>query len=70
MGLNYVKSQANFILVDMGNDAKPIVEALLKKGLIVRGVQPYNLPTFIRVSIGLPSENVHFVRALRQTLQR
>ncbi len=70
LGLKYVKSQANFILVDMGTDAKPIVEGLLKKGLIVRGVKPYNLPTFIRVSIGLPSENIRFIRALKQILKK
>ena len=69
MGLNYVKSQANFVLVDMATDAKPIVEALLKKGLIVRGVKPYNLPTFIRVSIGLASQNIRFIRALKEILK-
>ncbi|MBI4431795.1 MAG: histidinol-phosphate transaminase [Candidatus Omnitrophica bacterium] len=70
LGLKYVRSQANFVLVDLGTDSKPVVDGLLKKGLIVRGVKAYNLPTFIRVSIGLPAQNTQFIKMLDLILRR
>ena len=63
LGLRYVPSHGNFILVEVG-DADRINEALLKKGIIVRGVANYGLPSWLRVTIGLPEENAAFLEAL------
>jgi histidinol-phosphate aminotransferase len=45
-----------------------VFNALLKKGVIVRPVTNYGMPDYIRVSIGLPSENQRFLVALAQVL--
>ena len=45
-------SAANFVLVDVGVEAHPVYEALLRKGVIVRPLQPAGLGTHLRVSIG------------------
>jgi histidinol-phosphate aminotransferase len=61
-------SLANFILVDLGRDAAPIYDALLRRGVIVRPLLPLGLPTHVRVSVGTPQENERFLGALAKVL--
>jgi histidinol-phosphate aminotransferase len=66
MGLTVAPSQANFILADVGRLARPVYDALLRKGVIVR---PFaGLPTSLRVTVGLPRENDRFLTALAEVL--
>jgi len=67
MGLTYVPSYANFVLVKVG-DAAGINAELLKRGVIVRPVASDGLPEWLRVSIGLEHENARFLEALREVL--
>lgn len=69
MGLGYVLSVANFILVDVGRDSREIFNACLKFGVIVRDMGQYGLPNFIRVTIGTPKENQRFLRVLRKVIR-
>jgi histidinol-phosphate aminotransferase len=69
LGLAYVRSHGNFVLVKVG-DAARIDKALLHKGVIVRPVAGYALPEWLRVSVGLPGENERFLSALREILGR
>jgi histidinol-phosphate aminotransferase len=66
LGLAFVPSQTNFILVDTGRSGKEVTEALLRQGVIVRPMGGYGLPHHIRVSIGTPAENKRFVKAMRE----
>ena len=65
MGLEYVASEANFVLIDVKRDARGVFEALMKRGVIVRAMGAYGLPHHIRVSIGTRLELMKFVRALK-----
>lgn len=65
LGLNYVPSRANFILVDIEADPGQTFNALLKEGVIVR---PVGITTHLRVSIGTEAENAKFLRALAKVL--
>lgn len=67
MGLTYVPSFANFVLVKF-EDAPGINQALLKRGVIVRPVPSDGLPDWLRVSIGLEHENARFIEALKAIL--
>jgi histidinol-phosphate aminotransferase len=67
MGLVYVPSHANFVLVQVG-DAAAVNSELLKRGVIVRPVAADGLPHWLRVSIGLPHENARFLQALGEVL--
>ncbi len=69
LGLQYVPSYGNFVLVRVG-DAAAVYEKLLRDGVIVRPVGGYGLPEWLRVSVGLPQENEAFVAALRRALGR
>src|SRR5690606_10036026 len=56
LGLDFVPSHTNFVLVRVG-DARRVNEGLLRRGIIVRPVAGDGLPGHLRVSIGLPQEN-------------
>jgi histidinol-phosphate aminotransferase len=56
--------------VDIGSDAIPVYNALLREGVIVRPVGGYGLKTHIRVTIGLPRENKRFIKAIKKVLER
>ena len=62
--LEYVPSAANFILVRVG-EGQRVFEAMQRQGVIVRPMGGYQLPEWIRISIGTPAENERCVAALR-----
>ena len=68
LDLEYICSAGNFLTVDLGQNALPIYESLLQKGVIVRPIEVYGLPNHLRVSIGLPHENERFSAALAEVL--
>jgi histidinol-phosphate aminotransferase len=67
LGLTYIPSFANFILVQVGA-AERVNQALLKRGVIVRPVASDGLDQWLRISIGLPTENDILIRALTEAL--
>ena len=67
LAVRYVRSHGNFILIDVG-DAAGVNLELLRQGIIVRPVANYGLPSFLRVTVGLPSENTRFLAALGQAI--
>ena len=69
LGLAPLPSLGNFLCVDVKRDARPVFEALLKAGVIVRTVAEYGLAAHIRVSLGLPQENQRFLAALGDVLR-
>jgi histidinol-phosphate aminotransferase len=67
-GLRVAPSQANFVLVDVGESGRAVYDALLREGIIVRPMgEP--LEPWIRVTVGLPAENERFLRSLRLVLR-
>jgi len=68
LGLRYLPSYGNFVLVQVG-DGAAVYRGLLKRGVIVRPVANYGLPQWLRVTIGLPEENQRFIAALHEVLQ-
>ncbi|MCE0483817.1 MAG: histidinol-phosphate transaminase [Methylacidiphilales bacterium] len=68
MGLKYVPSSANFVLVHVG-DGGEVFKRLMKKGVIIRSMVSYNLPGYIRVSIGTPEQNARFLAELPAALE-
>jgi histidinol-phosphate aminotransferase len=65
MGLEFVPSAANFVLVRVG-DGDNVFQALLRRGLIVRAMRSYKLPEWIRVSVGTMDQNRRFIAELRR----
>ncbi len=68
MGLKYIPSSANFVMVNVG-DGGEVFKRLMKKGIIVRSMVSYHLPAYIRVSVGTPEQNARFLAELPGALE-
>jgi len=68
MGLSYIPSAGNFICVNFERDAMPINDALLQQGVIVRPIANYDMPAWLRVTVGSELENQRFIDALGECL--
>jgi len=68
LGLNYIPSIANFIAVNVKKDAIPVYDALLKEGVIVRPVASYNMPEYLRITVGNEQQNSRVLNALHKVL--
>jgi histidinol-phosphate aminotransferase len=70
LGIKYVPSRANFILVDVGRSANDIYQKLLREGVIVRPLTPFGMETALRITVGTPQENRKLIKALRAVLRK
>lgn len=68
LGIDFIGSHTNFILIDLQKDPMPIYEGLLNEGVIVRPVGGYGLKTHLRVTVGTEEENERFVKALKKVI--
>ncbi len=69
LGLEFAESHTNFVLVKIGPQAGDVQQRLLRAGVIVRPCAAYDLPEFLRVSIGTLEQNERFVAALEDVLK-
>jgi histidinol-phosphate aminotransferase len=68
-GLDFAESQANFSWIALGDrDEDAVMEALAKRGVIVRGGKSLGAEGYIRVTYGTPDENRRFLAALDEAL--
>ena len=70
LNLPFIASSGNFIAVDFGRDTAPLYQAFLQEGIIVRPVAVYGMPTWLRISIGLPEQNARFLSGCRKVLSQ
>jgi histidinol-phosphate aminotransferase len=68
LGLSYVPSQANFILVRVGNGHE-VFQRLLQQGVIVRPMVGYKFPEHVRVTVGTMAQNQKLIGALERLIQ-
>jgi histidinol-phosphate aminotransferase len=64
LGLACLPSMGNFLAVNMGQPAAPVYDALLKKGVIVRPVANYQMPDYLRITVGTAEQNNRLIEAL------
>ena len=70
LDLNYVKSQANFVLlVNLPMNAKALADAILRRGVIIRWAGTMGLPDAVRVTVGTREQNEKFVATLQTVLE-
>ena len=68
LGLSYVPSQANFILVRVSNGHE-VFQRLLQQGVIVRPMVGYKFPEHVRVTVGSMAQNQKLIGALERLIQ-
>lgn len=66
LSLEYIPTEANFILVRIGNLAQDITKKLFEQKILVRWMGAYNLPDYIRITIGRMDENRRLIEALKR----
>ncbi|RLD15899.1 MAG: histidinol-phosphate transaminase [Caldiserica bacterium] len=69
LNIFFIPSKTNFILIKVGN-GKKCFEYLLRKGVIVRSMDEYDLPEYIRVSIGKREENKKFIKYIKKWFKK
>jgi histidinol-phosphate aminotransferase len=65
LGIEVVPSGANFVMVKTGN-GREVFQELQKRKVIVRPMDPYGLPDYIRITIGTPEQNRFMLEALKE----
>lgn len=68
LGLPYLESHANFVLVDFGEQALEIQQQLMERGVIVRPCTAYDLHEFLRITVGTPVQNARLIETLEDLL--
>lgn len=68
LGIKFIKSYTNFILIDLQQDTMPVYQKLLKDGVIIRPVEGYGLKSHLRVTIGTERENRKLIQSLKKVL--
>lgn len=68
LGLRVLESKGNFLFFDAGRPSVDLAEALLDQGVIVKPWKQAGYDTFLRVSIGLETENDQFLEAMTAIL--
>ncbi|MFC1855034.1 histidinol-phosphate transaminase [Thermodesulfobacteriota bacterium] len=66
MGLEYVRSYTNFILVNIKGSGHELYQKMLNDGVIIRSMKNYGLDDFIRVTVGTSQENERFINVLKK----
>ena len=66
MGLEYVPSEANFVLIRIGDGAEEITRRLFERKVLVRFMGSYGFPDCIRISFGTPAENRKCIEELKK----
>ncbi|MEM3380907.1 MAG: histidinol-phosphate transaminase [Candidatus Bathyarchaeia archaeon] len=69
LGLEYVPSATNFVLVKLGSNSEEIYQRLLSSGVIVRHMKAWGLGEYVRVTIGKDDENRFFIKTLETILK-
>ena len=73
LGLGFIKSHANFIMVEIEVEmeyitAGSIHQALLEQGVIVRSLEGYGLPNWLRITVGVAEDNMRLIDTLHSIL--
>lgn len=63
LGLDYKKTESNFVFINIKKSADELFLSLIKAGVIIRPLTSFGLPEAIRVSIGTPEQNANFLKA-------
>ncbi|TNF86818.1 MAG: histidinol-phosphate transaminase [Gammaproteobacteria bacterium] len=67
-GIEYIPSVGNFLTVRFGDNSSQVYQDLLQRGVIVRPVANYDMPEFLRISVGTEDQLQQLYRSLGEIL--
>ncbi|MDP4178553.1 MAG: histidinol-phosphate transaminase [Bacillota bacterium] len=68
MGLEYIPTETNFIMVNVLKDSMKVTDELLRKGISLRAGTEFGMNTWLRITIGKIEENILVIEKLKQVL--
>jgi histidinol-phosphate aminotransferase len=68
LNLEYVPTEANFIMMRIGDQAESVTKRLFEQKIVVRWMGAYGLPDYVRVTVGRMEENALFIETLKRIL--
>ena len=68
MNIDYLPTMGNFISVNVRQDGLTLYQKLLEQGVIVRPVANYDMPEYLRITIGTQQQSERFIETLKQCL--
>jgi histidinol-phosphate aminotransferase len=68
MQILFVPAVANFLMVNVGNGCA-VFQKLLQRKMVVRPLKGYDLPEWVRISVGTMEENKKLVAALTEVIR-
>jgi len=69
LGLDYYKTQANFICINVNRDSKEVYNSILEQGMTIRPCGSFGLPNFIRITIGTKKQMENFIKYLEHGIR-
>ena len=74
LNLSFQTSVTNFLLIKFSNEtqfnAQSAEKFLASRGILVRGMSVYNLPSYLRISLGTEEENMTLIKELKRFLEK
>jgi len=70
LGVRYLQSQGNFVMVEIGPSAAALQQAMLERGVIIRHCGAYDLPHCLRITVGNATQNARLVAASEELLSQ
>ena len=70
LGFQPLRTWANFVYCELGDDAAAVAKRFQAEGVIVRPLGPWGAPTAIRITIGTPEQNDVFLNAFKKVSEQ
>jgi histidinol-phosphate aminotransferase len=70
MGFRVLPTWANFIYVELGEDAAGIAKRIEEEGIIIRPMTAWGAPNAMRVTVGTPEQNRAFLAAFKKVMEK
>ncbi len=68
LNLEYIPTEGNFVMVNTGLNSTEVYQRLLEKGVIIRPGDHFQMPTWLRISIGTMEDNRAFAKAFKEII--
>jgi histidinol-phosphate aminotransferase len=70
LGVSYIPTQGNFIMLDTGRDGNAAVETFLRVGILVRSGGEFGMPSWVRITVGTEQENRNVLEVLAEIMEQ
>lgn len=68
LGLEYYKTQSNFVCINVKKDSKDVYNSIMEQGITIRSCTSFGLPNHIRVTIGRMDQMNRFIKYLEKAI--